>query len=200
MKLYEKLPEGVRVDGKFYRLDFDFRNVLRMMEVLQRDDLMQDAREYLAIKCLTRKPKNCGKVLAAVRALLFGETHENSDGQKVTSFEQDAVLIRAAFRQSYGIDLYRDKLHWLEFMELLQAIPEGNRYAEVIGIRTRPMPKATKYNAEERKWLMDAKSRVAIHMTEAEAARKYDSDISKIFAGLLKIAEAPGGSESNNGG
>ena len=198
MKLQDKLPEGVRVDGKFYRLDFDFRNVLKMMEVLQRDDLMQDAREYLAIKCLAKRPKNCKKVLAAVRDLLFGEVSGKQE-EKVTSFEQDAGLIRAAFRQSYGIDLFRDKLHWIEFSELLHSIPEGSRYAEVISIRVRPLPKATKYNAEERQRLMKAKAEVAIHLTEAEAKRKYDSDVSKIFAGLLKIAETAEGS-GNNGG
>ena len=195
MKLQDKLPEGVTVGRKFYRLDFDFRNVLKMMEVLQRDDLMQGAREYLAIKCLTKRPpKNCGKVLASVLGLLFGEPAEKGDGKKITSFEQDAGMIRAAFRQSYGIDLYRDRLHWVEFTELLQNIPEGSRYAEVINIRVRPMPKATKYNAEERQRLMEAKSKFAVHLTEAEAAKKYEEDVSNIFASLLKMA---GGSETD---
>ena len=44
MKLQDRLPEGVTVDGKFYKMDFDFRNVLRMMEVLDRDDLMPEAK------------------------------------------------------------------------------------------------------------------------------------------------------------
>ena len=47
MKLQDTLPQGVTVDGRFYRLDFDFRNVLRMMEVMGRNDLMPEAREYL---------------------------------------------------------------------------------------------------------------------------------------------------------
>ncbi len=195
MKLQERLPEGVWVGRKFYRLDFDFRNVLKMMEVLQRDDLMQDAREYLAVKCLTKRPRNVHRVLDAVRETLF-EKAPSKDGKKVTDFRQDAGLIRAAFRQAYGIDLYRDRLHWIEFSELLNAIPEGNRYSEVIGIRVRPMPKATKWNAEERQWLAKAKADVAIHLSEEEAAKKYQSDVLKIFAGLMKIAEgSDGGNE-----
>ena len=31
MKLYETPPDGVTVDGRFYALDFDFRNVLRLL-------------------------------------------------------------------------------------------------------------------------------------------------------------------------
>lgn len=188
MKLQDKLPEGVTVDGHFYKLDLSFRNVLNMMEILQKDDLMPEAREYKALKCLTKHPRNVFKVMIAVRGILF-EQKPSGDNQKVMSFEQDAGLIRTAFRQVYGIDLFRDNLHWLEFVELLRNIPEGNRYADVIGIRVRPMPKATKYNAEERQWLLKAKSDVAIHLTDEEQAKKYESDVAKIFAGLMRMAQ-----------
>ena len=123
MRLQDRLPDGVTVDGKFYRLDFDFRNVLRMMKELGRDDLLPDVRVWRAVRCLTKHPKNEAKVLEAVQKLLFDLPPEK-DGQRVTDFEQDAGLIRAAFRQAYGIDLYREKLHWIEFVELLNAIPE----------------------------------------------------------------------------
>ena len=33
MKLQDSLPDGVQVGRRFYRLDFDFRNVLKMMEI-----------------------------------------------------------------------------------------------------------------------------------------------------------------------
>ncbi len=195
MKLQDNLPDGVTVDGKFYKLDFDFRNVLRMMEELDRDDLMPEARYYNALKCLSKRPKNARKVLEAVKGLLFQEKPKK-DAQKVTDFVQDAGMIRAAFRQAYGIDLYRVKLHWIEFSDLLNAIPEGSRYAEVGGIRARPMPAATKWNAEERKWLMKAKADVALHLSEKEQAKRYEEDVGKIFSGLMNIIAKGSG---NNG-
>lgn len=173
------------VDGKHYALDFDFRNVMRMMETLGRDDLTPEARNFLALKCLTKHPKNVEKVLAAAKKTLFEA--KPGGGERVTSFEQDAGLIRSAFRQEYGIDLFRDKLHWLEFTELLQNLPEGNRYEEILGIRARPMPAATKYNAKEREWLMKAKQQCALHLTEAEAEKKYDKDVGNVFAGLMSM-------------
>ena len=194
MKLQEALPEGVEIDGRFYRLDFDFRNVLRMMEIMQRDDLIPEAREYKALRCLTKHPRNVHQVMLAVRALLF-EEKPTGDEKKVTSFEQDAGLIRSAFRQCYGIDLFRARLHWLEFRELLQNIPDGSRYSEVLGIRTRPMPKATKYNAEERQWLMKAKAQVALHLSDEEQAKKYDKDVANVFAGLMHMIEAGDGQD-----
>ena len=187
MKLQESLPEGVTVDGKFYRLDFDFRNVLRMIDVLDRDDLLPEAKAYKALKCLCKRPRNAVKVLDSVKGLLFSAPRKKS-GQKATDFVQDAGLIRAAFRQAYGIDLYRDKLHWLEFTELMNAIPEGSRYAEVIGIRVRPIPAATKWNAKEREWLMQAKADVALEMTDKERAERYERDVSNIANVLMAIA------------
>lgn len=186
MKLQDTLPNGVTVDGRFYKLDFDFRNVLRMMDELDRDDVMPEARAYNALKCLTNRPKNVPKVLEAVKGLLFQEKPKK-DAQKVTDFVQDAGMIRAAFRQAYGIDLYRDRLHWIEFSELLNAIPEGSRYAEVVGIRVRPMPAPTKWNAQEREWLLKAKADVAIHLSEKEQAKKYQEDVAKVFSGLMGI-------------
>ena len=184
MKLFEKLPDHVKVDGRRYRLDFDFRNVLKMLEIMANDDLLPDARDFLALKCLTKHPRNVEKVLAEVKNVLFDEK-PHATGERVTSFEQDAGLIRSAFRQVYGIDLFRTKLHWLEFTELLQNLPEGNRSEEVLGIRSRPIPAATKYNQKEREWLMKAKQQVALHLTETEAAKKYDKDVGNIFSSLM---------------
>ena len=194
MKLQDTLPDGVTVDGRFYKLDFDFRNVLRMIDILDDDDLMPDAQEYNAVRCLTKHPRNVHKVLEAVKALLFDHSPKK-DSQKVTDFVQDAGMIRAAFRQAYGIDLYTEKLHWLAFTELLNAIPEGNRYAEVVGIRARPIPAPTKWNAEERQWLLKAKAEYAIHLSDKEQQRRYQDDVAKIFSGLMGMLSK--GSDNN---
>ena len=194
MKLQDTLPDGVTVDGRFYRLDFDFRNVLRMIDILDDDDLMPDAQEYNAVRCLTKHPRNVHKVLEAVKALLFDHSPKK-DSQKVTDFVQDAGMIRAAFRQAYGIDLYTEKLHWIAFSELLNAIPEGNRYAEVVGIRARPIPAPTKWNAEERQWLLKAKAEYAIHLSDKEQQRRYQEDVAKVFSGLMGMLSK--GSDNN---
>lgn len=185
MRLQDDLPNSVTIDGKRVKLDLDFRNVLRMMEIMSRDDLMPDARLYLAAKCVCRRPKNPPAIVDAVKTLLFKEP--TRDAEKVTDFVQDAPMIRAAFRQSYGIDLYRDRLHWIEFSELLNAIPEGSRYTEVVGIRARPLPAPTKWNTHEREWLLKAKADVALHLSDEEQAKKYEQDVGRIFAGLMNM-------------
>ena len=189
MKLQDRLPDSVTVWGRKYRLDLDFRNVLRLMETMARDDLIPGARDYLALKCVMRRPpRDAARVLEAVRRLLF-PAQRPADGKRLTSFEQDADLIRAAFRQAYGINLYRDRLHWMEFSALLSALPDGSRYSEVLGIRARPMPAATKYNQAEREWLAKAKAACALEMSEDERRRAYAEGVKSVFAGLLAWAE-----------
>lgn len=193
MKLQDKLPNSVTVNGKRYRLNLDFRNVLNLMDTLARDDLLPEAREYLALKCIMRKPRNVQKVLNAVRVLLFPVTKKSADRQKITDFTQDADLIRAAFLQVYRVNLYRDKLHWLEFSALLSGLPDGNRYSDVLGIRTRPMPKPTKFNAEERQWLAKAKAELAVRMTKEEQEHSLNESLRNVAISLLALADKGGG-------
>lgn len=185
IKLYEGLPQGVTVDGRFYRLNLGFRNVLKMLEILDDENLTITARDYLALKCVLNRPRNVNKVLPAVKALLFEKRPQT--GEKLTSFEQDAGLIRTAFLQEYKIDLFRENIHWLQFIELLQNLPGGNRYEEILGIRARPIPEATKYNQKEREWLIKAKGQVALQMTEKEREEKYSRDVLNVFSGLMAL-------------
>ena len=187
MKLQDSLPEGVEVDGKFYKMDFEFRNVLRMIEILDDDNLMPEARAYNALHCLCKRPKNVFKVLDAVKGQLFKAPRKKA-AQKVTDWDQDAGMIRAAFRQEYGIDLFRDKLHWIEFIELLNSLPEGSRYTEVVGIRARPIPPTTKWNQHEREWLIKAKRDVALDISDEEREQNYDRDVANIAAFLIGMA------------
>ena len=189
MKLQDALPCAVTVGRRTYRVDLDFRNVLRMMDVLAQDDIMPKAREYNALRCVMKHPpKRTSEVLLALRVLLFPE-QPKTDSKKLTDFVQDADLIRAAFMQTYGINLYRDKLHWFEFTSLLSGLPEGSRYTEVLGIRARPMPKPTKYNSEERQWLQKAKALHAIRMSEKEREQSYQTSLHRTAESLLALAK-----------
>ena len=195
MKLQERLPDAVTVDGKRYRVDLDFRNVLRMIDALGREDMLPGAREYVALKCvMKRPPRNTGAAIAALREMLFpGEKKQN--GGKMTDFVQDADLIRAAFLQAYGINLYRDRLHWLEFTGLLACLPTGSRYADILSIRARPMPKPTKYNGEERKWLAEAKAKFAVRLTDKEMADSLQASLRSTTLSLLALAQKGGGAD-----
>lgn len=189
MKLYERLPNHITIDGTRYRLRLDFRNVLRMMDVMDRKDILPLARDYLALKCVMRRPpKDCRKALNLIRLFLFGESR-HTDEKRVTSFAQDADMIRAAFMQEYGINLYRAKLHWFEFTALLYNLPPGSKYTEVVSIRSRPIPAATQYNKAERDALIRAQAAYAIEYTEEERERNYNNALKRVFADMKTIVD-----------
>lgn len=191
MKLQDTLPRSFRLGRRRYRVDLDFRRVLQMLDILARDDLTPEARDYLALRCVMRRPpRDAHAGVEALRALLFPAARPSADKQKITDFEQDADLIRAAFLQVYGLNLYRDRLHWLEFSALLAGLPEGSRYSEVIGIRVRPMPAPTKWNAAERSWLAKAKAEFAVRMNEKETAQSLESGLRSVAMSLLALAES----------
>lgn len=192
MKLYEHLPDHVKVNGRKVRLDLDFRNVLRMIDILVQDDLTDEAMEWLAMKCICRHPVK--GMVPAVKKLLFPQDVKKAK-ERIMDYAQDADLIRAAFQQAYGIDLYSEKLHWFRFSCLLACIPEGTKFNDVLSIRARPIPEATKYNTEERNWLIQAKAKVRLELSEKELQNKYEKDVSDIAAVLMGMA---GGSEDND--
>ena len=189
MKLYERLPDSVIVNGKKVRLDLEYRNVLKMLDILEQDDLMPDAREWLAMKCICKKPVKGMKPVIMKMLFPKSESHE-----RITDMAQDADLIRGAFRQTYGINLFKEKLHWFEFCCLLSCIPEGTRYSDVLSIRARPMPEATAYNQKERQRLAQAKSEFGLKLTEKEQKEKYRNDVKKLGDFLIMMA---GGSDKN---
>ena len=155
-----------------------------MIEVMGQKDLMPEAREWNALRCICRRP--VPGMMPVVRELLFSGT--KSTGERITDFEQDADLIRAAFMQAYGINLYRDRLHWFEFTALLSCIPEGSKYSEILSIRARPMPEPTKYNEKERTWLANAKSEFGLKISEEEQQKRYARDVQKIGDFLKALA------------
>lgn len=188
LRLFDRLPDSVTVNGKKYRLNLDYRNVLRMLEIMGRDDLLPDSKRWLSVRCVMRwmMPKDYESVYVAVITLLFGDDREQG-GDRITSFKQDADLIRAAFWQEYGINLYRDRLHWFEFLTLIQNLPYGSKYTDVLSIRTREVPAPNKYNAKEREELLKAKSRFSIELTEEEKKAKYRELTHRTFMSLSQI-------------
>lgn len=196
MKLQDKLPDSITVKGKRIPLDLDFRNVLRLMETLDDKTLMPEAREYLALKCIMKRPpRDTTAAMMEVKALLFPPSKRKGEQpNKITDFVQDAGLIRSAFLQVYGVDLFTARMHWLQFTELLHNLPEGNRYTETVGIRARPIPTPTKYNQKEREWLIEAKAAVALEMSEEDAQKQYEAQVGNLFMGLMGMIKDGDGS------
>lgn len=175
-------------EGRKIRIKPYVRNVLFCLEVLNDSVLSNADKTDLCIKVLVgywhgRLSKK-EKLLEEIFKFLQGD-NQKEEGQKVFDFEQDAALIYAGFLQAYGIDLHKRKwrrMHWHTFMSLFSGLPEETRIMQIISIRAKPLPKPTKYNAEERQQLMRLKAIYRLEVSEEERERQ-------LAAGLWKLAE-----------
>jgi hypothetical protein len=177
MNIYDPYPDRIEIDGRVYRLDLAFDRVLHVMDIQEMQELT--AADKLEAQCawlldenedLPRSAELQAKILTAVFDLF--PKPENPAGERYIDFHQDAAMIRSAFFR-IGVDLTVDKIHFLQFLELLGDLPADTALMRTIDIRQRPIPAPTKNNAEQIAALQKAKARVAIRMSEDERRRRF---------------------------
>ena len=177
MNIYDPYPTKIELDGKTYQLDLAYDNVLRVLDI-QEDEYLTAA-DRIEAQCwllLARGDRDMPKSLED-RQRLLNAVFElfpkgESSGERYIDFHQDAALIRTAFFR-IGVDLLKDKIHILQFLELLADLPSDTALMRTVEIRQRPIPKPTKDNAEQIAALQKAKAKVAIKMSEEERRRRF---------------------------
>lgn len=189
--LYDRPETGVVFRGRRIRLRTGFRQVLRYYAVLGEDALSEMDKIELGLWLFVKNRLRVRLMSPARKVQLMEEIFRQhigeggaSDAPRSIDFDQDRRYIYAAFWQCYRLDLLgRDRdLHWQKFLSLFGALPDETRLMQIVSIRTRPMPKATKYNAQERARLARLKAQYRLRLTEEERKRNLTD-------GFMKIAQ-----------
>lgn len=203
MNLYKHLPDSVVLDGRRYMIRPSWDRMLEAYDVLQNDWTEAEKIDYIAWLLFWETPKDKRAGVSAVFSLF--KSKKTGDDEKTFDFAQDAQYIYGAFWQAYQIRLqdWRDTrkhswersrwLHWSEFLALFASLPENTRMAEIISIRVRPLPKPTKYNAEEIANLQKVKAAYALERTEEERQLRFAEGAKKLFGALEGLANASKG-------
>lgn len=162
MTLYDHLPDSVTYKDRVYQLDLSFRKVLAMADLMEDDCFPDEVKLKLALDLVvtSRHPVDSGLLMEIINIIKPDKPPKKR--QKVIDLKKDWQYIYAGFMQSYGINLFRDDLHYLEFVALLNSLPSNTRMSQIIDIRTKPIPKATKYNQEEIARLTELKAEFAL--------------------------------------
>ena len=198
MKLTEKPKNFIYFQNKKIKLKPYFWNVLRCNEILSDEILNDNDKIILCLNIIVKqkiKWKNADerlKLLEEIFCFLSNGDMADGESKKVFDFEQDADYIYSAFLQIYKIDLYSRKgkcLHWHQFMSLFSGLPDTTRIMQIIEIRAKPVPKATKYNVEERQQLMRLKAIHKLKISEAEQEKQLASGLWKMAEMLESMAE-----------
>ncbi len=142
MKIYDTLPQSIKVEDKTYPINTDFRTWIDICVYLE-DETYSLEEKVLKLLCDAYTKELPPDIESAVNALLefmMGKNKRESSyggaSDKIFDFGVDEGLIYASFMQQYGIDLYTATLHWWSFIHLLSALDENTAFMKVIGYRT----------------------------------------------------------------
>ena len=147
--LVEELPESLEVDGISYRINSDFRACLLTIMAFEDNELTMQEKQYILLNNLFAKemPSNLDGAVKAALQFLNGnsENSEERSSPRLYSFSHDANFIFAAFRQTHGIDLQTDNLHWWKFLALFMDLGSETTFCSLVSLRKRiKTGKATK--------------------------------------------------------
>lgn len=196
-KIYDDFVHAVTVDGKAYRVFPFWNRVIAIYDLQNRSDMTGEdiiaAQAALLTNSRRRIPTKTASKIISETFSLMGVSQEKSDGQRVCDFIQDGPLIYAAFWQTYGIDLQkeRDRLHFQAFMALFSSLPDNTRIVQVMDIRRAEIPAPNKHNRKEIARLLELKRRWALKKTPEEEKERLENGLRKIYEMLY--AKAKGG-------
>lgn len=195
-----RLPMAFWHNGRRVRMRLHFDRVLRVFE-LQKDEVLDPLQKIeTSIEMLVwnwRSLRRAGitekaEILKRIfNEFIYPDVAGKAAKKAVVSFTQDAPFIYAAFMMDYNIDLQRQAgresaLDWRLFLALFRGISESTKMREIMNIRAKPIPRATKYNAEEIKALHEAQAFYKIRLTEREAYENLQRDIAQIAESLIQ--------------
>ena len=188
--LHRPLLHSIKYRGAVFLLRPSFDRVLKLFELYADPDIseLDKAKEG---RRLIVPLSPLGALEPAFEALI-GKSERSKEKQKTVDFLQDADLIYAGFMQAYGVDLYKQqgRLHWWNFIQLFNGLPDDTKIAQVISIRSQEIPKPNGHNADEIQRIMKLKQAVALDQTQEEREQQLQAGLARLFNRLY--AEATG--------
>lgn len=199
MRLSEKRKRIQKLvfNNKQYKLKITVGRVLRIFEVMADEDLSPTEKIKTSLQLIVKSKIKLLFLNMQMEAALLSDIFktyiqrgDKKPEKKVFDFSQDAEYIYSAFRQTYNINLLeeRDKMSWDEFYSLFISLPDNTKIMQIIDIRQKPIPKATKYNSESRMNLIRLKNKYMVRLTQEEREAELQQGLAKIALTLEAMA------------
>ena len=181
---YEDYPESIMADGQEIRIRTDFREYIRLIDLLKTDKLRDYEKWQFIIQYFHGRPDNMASALDGLVDFVnleqmrekISESDEDNqeetvDNRPLFSFQYDYPYILSGFLSSYGINLRTiEYMHWWEFRLLFDGLPEDTEIKKRIMYRS-INPAEIKDN-EERKRIIKIQN--AIRLPEEVTMSDYD--------------------------
>jgi hypothetical protein len=165
--LIDAPPMTCEVHGREYRINTDFRVVLKYLRLLEGDDTQDDKNLFALILFYGQEqllfPDDVEGLFEYITLFINrGEVNtKRSSNEVYFDLLEDSGRVFAAFIQVYKINLRKEKLiHWWVFYDLLESLPKETHLADVIEIRSKKFE--TWMKPKDRQELMRIKASYAL--------------------------------------
>jgi len=176
-------PEYVRVEGKLYKINTDFRNAIKC-DSIARDNSIGDYERVLGIIYTLfgdegiDSPEHYEKLLElAKKYLSCGKELEDSKEDPDMDYSEDMDYIEASFMSDYHIDLSNTKMHWWKFNNLINGLSNSEMGNCCVLNRVRNLRnydiKDIK-DPKEREKIIKAKESVALKNSRNKATKEQE--------------------------
>ena len=175
--LYEPFPDYVVVNDKRVRIVTDFREYIKLIDLLKDDEINTIEKAELIMSWFLDEPagefSECLQALSGFVTNYRGrETRSNREEENdqeseeqhsapVISYSQDAPYIISGFLECYGIDLTEVLyMHWWKFQMLIDGMNEDCELKKRMGYRSIDLSKIK--DKEERERIRKIQKQIAI--------------------------------------
>ena len=139
--LTDTLPETVAINNTEYAVDSDFRTCLKIILAFEDDELTPQEKRIILLSMLyVSMPADIEQAIIQANWFLNGGVQSENDADtpmRLYSFSKDANFIYAAFRQTHGVDLQKDNLHWWQFLSLFMDLGQDTTFCQLTALRKR---------------------------------------------------------------
>lgn len=121
------LSDRISYGGRDYPVRCGFRSILTILNCIETGAKPSDMTEYFFIGDI---PENGTELMTE----FIGDEYIPQKGNAF-SFYGDFGLIFGAFMECYGINLFREDMHWHEFAAMFMSLPDNCAFSKLIKCR-----------------------------------------------------------------
>ena len=161
--LLDKLPTRVKIGGKFFNINSDFRVSILFELLMQDEDIEDELKITQALKLYFPKIPPLKYIEETINIIMWfygcGKEKEelnkrikstSNDLEQAYSFEYDDEYIYSAFLSQYKVDLQDiDYLHWWKFKAMFEGLKEENMIVKIMNYRIMDLNKIEDKNERE---------------------------------------------------
>lgn len=178
-----ELPKDVKINGNRYGINSDFRNALKIIKIMNADDLLEVEKAQLVYKKFFKEPDkvlDCDKedVPEIIQYFMNGNKENETDKKKPILYDwsKDFNLIIAPVNRVAGEELLLKKyVHWWTFLRYFMEIGECT-FSTYISIREKKATNKKLDKWEEKIWRENKDIRIE---------KKHDMETAQLINRIL---------------